>query len=272
MPCDYLIFPLVEERLEASVLAIGKGSQTLSSRSPIKYRESAVIHYILSGFGFFDGIKVSAGQGFFFNPGEIHNYYGLEEGSWEYIFIEIDADLAKRIVVPVIHADEHGIFTYSFKEWLKKWEETRIGNEKLSFVSETEAVYLATSILRHHTAETYAPNEKQPLYVQKAQAFIERNLHVPLTVTEVAKAVHLNPRYLCKLFVQYAGTGIKEYITDQKIQLAGELLAKTKLSVKEVSFAIGIKDPNSFSKLFRLQTGTSPSVYREHHSEKLQTD
>ena len=259
---DYLIFPLVEERTEASILAIGRGSRTFASRSPIKYRDSAVIHYILSGSGLFDGVKVTAGQGFFFYPGEMHDYYGLDEDNWEYVFIEIAAPLADRIVVPVIHADERGIFSFSFRDWLQKWSEKYIGTETLTFVTETEAVYLASSIFRRHTLESPSYDSRQQLYVKKAQIFIGANLDLPLQVSDVAKAMNLNPRYLCKLFVQYTGTGIKEYITDLKVQLAQELLTETELPIKEIASEVGIGDPNSFSKLFHLRTGTSPSNYR----------
>ena len=263
---DYLIFPLAEIRTDAIVAAIGRGSRAFATRSPVKRRECAVIHYVLRGSGWFDGIKISAGQGFYFSPNEDHDYYGLNDGDWEYVFIEFAAQFADRIVVPSINADEHGVFSFSFIDWLQKWADENIGNEPLSFITEAEAVYRATSIIRRHAEEKNANESKQLLYVRKAQIFIEKNIGKHLQASDVAKALNLNPRYLCKLFVQHTGSGIKTCITEQKMQYAKALLAETTLPIKEIALEIGIDDPNTFSKIFRHQLGISPSDYRNSRS------
>ena len=259
------IFIISGNRDNAIVLSMGQGGVSYAtSRRLHKRRDCCVIHYVLRGSGWFDGIRVGSGQGFYISPGEYHDYYSSEDDPWEYVFMDISPQFANRFVWPYICADAQGIFSFSFKDWLQKWADANMGTKRLSFISETEAAYNALSILRHHTAENPPHADRQQVYVQKAQMFIETYLSLPLTVFEVANAVNLNPRYLYKLFMQYTGVGIKEYITDHKMQMAKELLERTGLSVKEIALNVGIKDPNSFSKLFKLMVGMSPSAYRKN--------
>lgn len=260
---DRFIFIISGNRDNAIVLTMGRGGIAYATRSLKNRRDCCVIHYILRGSGWFDGIKVCAGQGFYISPGEYHDYYSSDDDPWDYVFIDMSPLFANRFVAPFISANERGIFSFSFRDWLQKWADTNIGAAPLSFISETEAAYNTLSILRHHAKERPPHADRQQIYVQKAQVFIEANLSLPLTVSEVAKAINLNPRYLYKLFVQYTGVGIKEYITEHKMQMAEELLTETELSIKEIALHVGIKDANSFSKLFRLRAGISPTEYRK---------
>ena len=264
MSRDRFIFIVSGDRDNAIVLSMGQGGIAYATGPLKKRRDCCVIHYILRGSGWFDGIKVRAGQGFYISTGEYHDYYSSEDDPWEYVFMDMSPQFSNRFVVPFICANTQGIFSFSFKDWLQKWADANIGRERLSFISETEAAYNALSILRHHTVEDSPHADRQRLYVQKAQIFIEANLSMPLTVSEVANAVNLNPRYLYKLFMEYTGVGIKEYITEHKMQMAKELLKGAELSVKEIALNVGIKDPNSFSKLFHLRVGMSPSEYRKN--------
>ena len=50
-------------------------------------RNVYIIHYVLSGKGYFNGNEVKAGQGFLIRPNELEHYYPDEKDPWKYIWI-----------------------------------------------------------------------------------------------------------------------------------------------------------------------------------------
>ena len=71
------------------------------------------------------------------------------------------------------------------------------------------------------------------------------------------------------LFMQYEGIAPKEYILRRKIEIARDLLENTPLSIIEIASASGFPDVYSFSRLFKVKTGMSPTKFRKLHDSKV---
>lgn len=56
--------------------------------------------------------------------------------------------------------------------------------------------------------------------------------------------------------------GLADYIRRKRVHLAKKLL-KSDFMVKEVGDMVGINDYNYFSKLFKKETGYSPTEYKK---------
>lgn len=56
-----------------------------------------------------------------------------------------------------------------------------------------------------------------------------------------------------------------KYITGKRISLAKELLEHTELSIQEVADRTGYGDYYQFNRVFKRETDTTPSRYREEH-------
>ena len=95
----------------------------------------------------------------------------------------------------------------------------------------------------------------------KAVDFINERYTEPIQLASAAEAAKVSPAYLSRLFSEHLRTSFVDYLTELRIDQAERLLRETALSVKEISFAVGIQDPNYFSKLFRKATGLSPTLY-----------
>ncbi|WP_199426876.1 response regulator transcription factor [Thermaerobacillus caldiproteolyticus] len=97
----------------------------------------------------------------------------------------------------------------------------------------------------------------------KAKEYIAAYYDRPLTLEEVAEHVGLSPYYFSKLFKDRFGMTFIDYLTEVRIERAKEEMRDPKKSLKEVCFLVGYNDPNYFSRVFKKQTGLSPTEYRK---------
>lgn len=99
--------------------------------------------------------------------------------------------------------------------------------------------------------------------VESAKEIIQQEYHTQLTVQKLAKRVFLAPQYLCILFKQETGYTINDYITTVRITMSQKLLKQRNLKLYEVCEMVGYADPSYFTKIFKKETGTTPSEFRE---------
>mgnify|MGYP001459889343 CR=1 FL=1 len=115
-----------------------------------------------------------------------------------------------------------------------------------------------------------APRWSAP--VARAAAYIRENYAGPISLESAAAEIPLSPGRLSRLFVEETGRGFSDFLTGVRIEKAKELLAEPGASVKLVSSACGYPDPNYFARLFKKETGYTPSAFasasREGSDEK----
>ncbi|MEK4248899.1 helix-turn-helix domain-containing protein [Paenibacillus sp. FSL W7-1287] len=100
-------------------------------------------------------------------------------------------------------------------------------------------------------------------HVQKAKSFIESNAELDLNLQQVANRIHIHPSHLSELFKKETGMTFSDYITQQRMKRAAQLLSTTRLKVGEIANHVGYTDVKYFSQLFKKDTGITPSEYRE---------
>lgn len=81
----------------------------------------------------------------------------------------------------------------------------------------------------------------------------------------IAATLMISPSYLSRNFKKHHGVTITQYITNCRIEHAKTLLLKSGLSVSHIAHNVGFQDFFYFSKLFKKNTGMSPSQFRKEH-------
>lgn len=95
--------------------------------------------------------------------------------------------------------------------------------------------------------------------------FILEHLQETIYVEEIAEKVHLNEQYLMRMFKKETGTTILEYITNERISMAKELLTQTDFAITKVADCVGYGNYSYFTRLFKRYTGDSPKTYRNKY-------
>jgi len=104
--------------------------------------------------------------------------------------------------------------------------------------------------------------DKANYYIKNIVQYIEKNYQKKITVTDLAKMVHLHPNYLSRVFKGYMGCSVPQYITNLRIHEAKKLLGETTRTVEGIAAEVGFYDSHHLQKTFKLATGQTPIEYR----------
>ena len=97
---------------------------------------------------------------------------------------------------------------------------------------------------------------------ERIEAYINEHYASDLSLQTISQALNYSEVYFCKLFKQCFRVNFSAYLNDYRISKARELLRTTDMGVKDVSLACGYADSSYFARVFKRQTGQTPTDYR----------
>ena len=132
--------------------------------------------------------------------------------------------------------------------------------------SEIHTAFSSFSVTRHKIPPPGIKRaDKSLLYIRNAILFIRKRYQEPIKVQEIADFCGLDRSYLCKIFKHATNYTPQEYLIFYRIKKAKLLLRDPELPVQHIAYSVGYNDPFAFSKVFKKETGISPSQYREEY-------
>ena len=103
--------------------------------------------------------------------------------------------------------------------------------------------------------------------INDALAYIKNNLDKELSLEEVANAIHVSKSHLSNMFSKCIGNSFSHHVNKLKIEKAKELLAKTRLSIMDITVECGFNSQSYFSRVFSGFEGMTPIQYRKLYGE-----
>lgn len=89
-------------------------------------------------------------------------------------------------------------------------------------------------------------------------SYMSQNVHLNLTLSDIARENNVSISYVKLLFSTYAGISPKSYFNQLRLRRASELLDEGR-SVTEIATAMNFSSPSYFSAFYKRHTGISPS-------------
>lgn len=99
--------------------------------------------------------------------------------------------------------------------------------------------------------------------VGRAMTMMHSQLRHSWTVEELATQLSVSRSALAERFKRMVGVSPIQYLIEQRMHRAKQLLRQTELSIDEVAFEIGYESGIVLSKVFKQRVGIPPSQYRK---------
>ena len=210
-----------------------------------------LLHCVLSGKGTYTcgGVTypVTAGQIFRILPGEETVYQADEQDPWHYAWIGFDGALSGRMadMPPVFSAS--AAVTQLFRLCTERTGPSEYG--------------MAGDLFRLYDELFTGSGSEGNEYVRRIRNYIDAMYMKKISIEGLADQLHLNRRYLTRLFHEETGMSIRDYLLRTRMREATECL-RAGVSVGETAERCGYEDMFLFSKLFKRSFGVSPTKWR----------
>lgn len=89
--------------------------------------------------------------------------------------------------------------------------------------------------------------------------FVRDHISRPLRISEICSAASCSSATASRVFRNRTGMSVGAWVRHERVHVAQSLLRSTGLSVREVATVTGFADPLYFSRVFRQETGMTPS-------------
>lgn len=103
----------------------------------------------------------------------------------------------------------------------------------------------------------------QNSYVAFALNYIHTNYTSKIKQEDIAQELHISVRYLSKLFKNYMGITLSNYINTYRVNRSIELMKDTDYTLTEIALLVGFKDSQHYSKVFMRMVNETPSHYKK---------
>jgi len=112
-------------------------------------------------------------------------------------------------------------------------------------------------------AQPFTKNRELSDLLESILAYINLNFNKDITLDELSRKSGYSKSRFSHIFAEVTGTTPIRYQNSIRLKNASELLSATNLSVSEISYSCGFKDPLYFSRIFKKSCGLSPNQFRK---------
>ncbi len=109
--------------------------------------------------------------------------------------------------------------------------------------------------------------EETDTVVQQVQRYIIKNIDQDLSRDMIANHVFLNPDYLSRILKKETGYSVSDYVVNERMKLAKELLTETSIPVSTIAASVGHTNFSHFARIFKKHAGLGPTEYRNQYGK-----
>jgi AraC family transcriptional regulator of arabinose operon len=146
----------------------------------------------------------------------------------------------------------------------------RLVRRKLPGALDLAGNALEEALLWANVAASKAPWLSMDPRVRKAIDYLGANLREPFQLRMLARHCGASVSRLSCLFKRETGFSPRQYLEQQRIRHACQLLRLTSLGIAEIAAETGYADPFYFSNRFRRSERVSPSGFRLRHQQQTE--
>lgn len=240
------------------------------------------LYYLLTGEGAYfiedKTYPMAAGSFAFLRPGCVHRTLYEESGCNERLLLQVEIPLLPTIssLLPGVNLAMLDT-SAGFVAQLPPQQAAHAANLMQQVMAELkekqqgwqQSIYLATAGLLLLAVRSYS-NAAQPLLlgekhrrIYEVTRYLAGHYSEPLVLTALAEHFYISKYHLCRAFKEVTGLTVTQYLAAVRTQQAQLLLAVPTTRITEVAQAVGYDSITHFERVFRQNTGLTPSQYRK---------
>ena len=104
--------------------------------------------------------------------------------------------------------------------------------------------------------------------INSACNYINDNCSHNLTLDFVASHTGFSSYYFSRIFKQITSSSFVEYVTNQRIRLAQQLLSDSSYTITEIAYLAGFRSIATFNRVFKKHKGYSPREFRSFYAQE----
>jgi len=112
---------------------------------------------------------------------------------------------------------------------------------------------------------------KIPFWAKELKTIIQDQIdtNLALTLTGISGELNINPAYVSREFSKYFDNlSFGEYIRKLRIEKAITYIGSSDYALSEIAYLTGFSDQSHFTRIFKLETGLTPSEFKKNRSKK----
>ena len=102
-------------------------------------------------------------------------------------------------------------------------------------------------------------------YVERCKSYVRQHYREKIYLEEVAETLGISAGYLSKLFKRETGQCLQDYINEERVFRAANLLIYSDLSLPEIAQYVHFPTQSYFGKIFKQYKNMTPKAFRDQY-------
>lgn len=213
---------------------------------------------------------VPAGNIVLYRPKEMQRYIYYLQDQTEVYWVHFTGSQVKQLlkehgfpsVGHIIYSGTSPIYQMIFRQMIQEMQLCRPHYEELlSSLLLQLFIQIERNSDNNKIMNSFAQNE-----IEYATNYFNEHYNENINIAEYAASRNMSTSWFIRNFKLYNKTTPLNYILSIRIANAQNLLETTKYNITEIAAITGYDNPLYFSRLFKKQTGLSPSEYRKQNN------
>jgi AraC-like DNA-binding protein len=247
-------------------------------------RDYYLIHYCTGGRGIYyvEGVnyELSEHDGFLILPDMPIVHRADSKEPWDLCWVAFFGKKIEELLKQANLGKNNLIFHYDRDDYLETcihniYDESR-GRKNIAIINGYFYLFMGRIISDYQDKKKHPKTRTDGFsHFDGAVNYLRRNIQRYVTVEEIADNLQIGTSQVYRIFKTHTGISPQQYIINMRMQKACTLLAKTDLTIKDISEWLHFEYQSHFTKLFKKFSGYTPSEYRNNtgiRPEPVETD